>query len=238
MRHANEPLQKMILVDEVQRLGLGYDFVQEIDEAMKQINDVCIDNDLHAFALWFHLLRQWGYDTPSDGFKKFANEHDKFNESLSSDARGLLSLYEAAHLGLPGEDILDEAIAFTMCHLPLIKNNNKVSISLAMDIERALHMPLRKGLARLQARQYISIYEKAEQRNDVLLELAKLDYNRVQRMLQKEVKNISLWWKELALIEKLRFARDRLVECYYWALGACPDPHQSRSRIVYAKVGY
>ncbi|KAK1314278.1 Bicyclogermacrene synthase [Acorus calamus] len=79
-----------------------------------------------------------------------------------------------------------------MFHLPLIKNNNKVSVSLAMDIERALHMPLRKGLARLQARQYISIYEKDEQRNDVLLELAKLDYNRVQRMLQKEVKNISL----------------------------------------------
>ncbi|KAK1257168.1 putative terpene synthase 2 [Acorus gramineus] len=193
MRHANEPLQKMTLVDAIQRLALGYDFEQEIDVALKQINDnACTDDDLHAFALRFRLLRQWGYNTPSDGFKKFTNEHDKFNESLSSDARGLLSLYEAAHLGLPGEDILDEAIVFTMHHLPLIKNNNKVSVSLAMDIERALHMPLRKGLERLQARQCISIYEKDEQQNDVLLELAKLDYNRVQRLLQKELKNISV----------------------------------------------
>ncbi|KAK1310289.1 putative terpene synthase 2 [Acorus calamus] len=236
MRNTNEPLQKMNLVDAVQRLGLGYDFEEEIDEALKQINDVCIDDDLHAFALWFRLLRQWGYNTPSDGFNKFTNEHGKFNDSLNSDAKGLLSLYEAAHLALPGEDILDEAVAFTMHYLPLIKNNNKVSVSLAMDIERALYMPLRKGMARLQARQYISIYEKDEQRNEVLLELAKLDCNRVQRLLQKELKNISLWWKELALIEKLRFARDRLVECYYWALGVCPEPHQSRSRRVFTKT--
>ncbi|KAK1257170.1 hypothetical protein QJS04_geneDACA024802 [Acorus gramineus] len=237
MRCADEPLQKMNLVDAIQRLGLGYDFEEEIDKALKQINDnACIYDDLHAFALRFRLLRQWGYKTPSDGFNKFTNVHGKFNESLSSDARGLLSLYEAAHLGLPGEDILDEAIAFTMHHLPLIKNNNKVSVSLAMDIERALYIPLRKGMEKLQARQYISIYEKDDQRNDTLLELAKLDYNRVQRMLQKELKTISLWWKELALIEKLRFARDRLVECYFWALGVCPKPHQSRSRRVFAKI--
>ncbi|KAK1310353.1 Valencene synthase [Acorus calamus] len=44
------------------------------------------------------------------------------------------------------------------------------------------------------------------------------------------------WWKELALIEKLRFARDRLVGCYYWALGVCPEPHQSRSRRVFTKT--
>ncbi|KAK1311020.1 (-)-germacrene D synthase [Acorus calamus] len=144
----------MNLVDAVQHLALGYDFEEEIDEALKQINDVCNDDDLHAFALWFRLLRQWGYNTPTDGFNKFTNEHGKFNESLNSDARSLLKLYEAAHLALPGEDILDEAVAFTMHHLPLIKNNNK--------------------------------------RNEVLLELAKLDCNPVQRLLQKELKNISL----------------------------------------------
>ncbi|KAK1314276.1 (-)-germacrene D synthase [Acorus calamus] len=123
-----------------------------------------------------------------------------------------------------------------MHHLPLVKNNNKVSVSLAMDIERALYMPLRNGMARLLARQYISIYEKDEQRNDALLELAKLDYNRVQRLLQKELKNISLWWKELALVDKLKFARDRLVECYYWAFGVSPEPNQSRPRRVFAKT--
>ena len=33
-------------------------------------------------------------------------------ESLNSDVRGMLSLYEATHLRVHGEDILDEALAF------------------------------------------------------------------------------------------------------------------------------
>ncbi|KAK1323374.1 (-)-germacrene D synthase [Acorus calamus] len=233
--HANGAAQKLDVIDAVQRLGLAYHFEEEVDEALKQINDACIyDDDLHSFALRFRLLRQQGYNTPSDGFKKFTNEKMKFKESLSSDGRGLLSLYEAAHLGLPGEEILDEAIAFAGQHLKLIKD--QVSESLSMDIERALDIPLRRGMARLQARHYIDVYERDDQRCDALLQLAKLDFNRVQCLLQKELKAISVWWKDLGLIKELNFARDRLVECYFWILGVCHETHQSRSRSVMAKV--
>ncbi|KAK1289129.1 putative terpene synthase 2 [Acorus calamus] len=67
-----------------------------------------------------------------------------------------------------------------------------VSPSLAIDISRALEMPLHKGMARLQARQYISIFAKDDARDDILLKLAKLDYNRVQKLHQEELRNISM----------------------------------------------
>lgn len=47
-----------------------------------------------------------------DVFNKFKDGERSFKKSLVSDVRGLLSLYEAAYMGINGEDILDEAIAF------------------------------------------------------------------------------------------------------------------------------
>ena len=44
------------------------------------------------------------------------------------------------------------------------------------------------------------------------------------------------WWRELNLISKLSYARDRMVECYYWALGNYYEPQYSRCRIVLAKT--
>ena len=41
------------------------------------------------------------------------NEKGEFNESLATDVQGLLSLYEASHFKIHGEDILEEALSFT-----------------------------------------------------------------------------------------------------------------------------
>jgi hypothetical protein len=42
-------------------------------------------------------------------FDKFRSSDGRFMDSLSSDMEGLLSLYEASHLGMHGENILEEA---------------------------------------------------------------------------------------------------------------------------------
>ena len=42
-------------------------------------------------------------------FNKFKDGKGHFKESLKTDVSGMLSLYEATHLGVHGEDILDEA---------------------------------------------------------------------------------------------------------------------------------
>ena len=41
------------------------------------------------------------------------NGEGKFTNTLVSDIRGMLSLYEATYLRVHGEDILDEALDFT-----------------------------------------------------------------------------------------------------------------------------
>ncbi|KAL2474661.1 terpene synthase 02 [Abeliophyllum distichum] len=44
------------------------------------------------------------------------------------------------------------------------------------------------------------------------------------------------WWKQLGLVEKLSFARDRPMECYFWTVGILPEPKYSRARIELAKT--
>ena len=44
------------------------------------------------------------------------------------------------------------------------------------------------------------------------------------------------WWKELDLARKLPFVRDRLVEGYFWILGAYFEPQYVRGRRILTKV--
>ena len=62
------PLMKVEIIDSIQCLGLSYHFEAEIDQVLKQIHNVYVENneithieDLHSLALLFKLLRQHGY---------------------------------------------------------------------------------------------------------------------------------------------------------------------------------
>ena len=98
----------------------------------------------------------------------------------------MLSLYEAAHLMVHGETILEEALEFTTSHLHLYLNSI-LNNPLAGLVGRALKYPLRRSLNRLVARHYISVYHKLSWHNQVLLDLAKRDFNRVQALHQREL---------------------------------------------------
>ncbi|PWA97886.1 terpenoid cyclases/protein prenyltransferase alpha-alpha toroid [Artemisia annua] len=97
------------LIDAVQRLGVAYHFEEEIEECLKyiyvQYGDQWIsNNDLQSTSLWFRLLRQQGFDISSGIFNKYKNTKGDFMESLRDDVRGMLSLYEAAHMRVEGEE--------------------------------------------------------------------------------------------------------------------------------------
>ena len=135
-------------------------------------------------------------------FNKFKdNQAGKFKESLIDDVAGMLCLYEAAYLGIPEEDILDEAIAFTTSHLELMVTDDQVISHdhhdhqdhhhLVEEINHAMNRPIRKGLPRLEARYYINIYSGDESHNQILLNFAKLDFNMLQVQHQKELSNIT-----------------------------------------------
>ncbi|XP_058072974.1 beta-cubebene synthase-like [Magnolia sinica] len=235
----NDPLLKMNLIDAIQRLGVAYYFEMNIEKAMRQIYDDHINGnddgfDLQTLALQFRLLRQQGYNVSSSVFTKFKDDEGNFSAILSSDTRGLLSLYEAAFLGIHGDDILDEAISFTTVHLKSALPH--LSAHLTKLVELALEIPLHRRVEWLQTRSYISIYEEDEERNDVLLEFAKLEFHRLQSLHQRDLRDISLWWKEMNLIAKLPFSRDRVVEGYFWTVGVYFEEHYSRARMIMAKL--
>ena len=93
-------------------------------------------------------------------FNEFKDEKGNFKKALVSDVRGMLGLYEAVHLRVNGEDILDEALAFTTTHLRSMVEH--LEYPLAEQVAHALKQPIRKGLERLEARRFMSIYQDAQ----------------------------------------------------------------------------
>ncbi|XP_027355362.1 (-)-germacrene D synthase-like [Abrus precatorius] len=239
--NAIRSLEDAKLIDSIQRLGIYYHFEHEIELVLQSIHHNYVENgvitqigDLCSLALVFRLLRQQGYHISPGIFKKFKNEEGKFNEALTTDVEGILSLYEATHLRIHGEDILDEALAFTSSHLEYM--TTQLSPSLAAKVNHSLKWPLYKNLPRLVTRHYISTYEEDPSHDETLLLFAKLDFNVLQKQHQKEVGSISKWWKDLDFATKLPFARDRLVETYFWSLGVYFEPQYSLGRRIMTKV--
>ncbi|KAL5549586.1 hypothetical protein UlMin_004817 [Ulmus minor] len=242
----DDPQNQLKLIDAVQRLGLSYHFENEIEQALHDQYSLYVaykndhgdhEEDLNHVALRFRLLRQHGYYISCDMLEKFKDDSGNFKDSLVSNIQAMLRLYEATHLRLNGEDILDEALAFTSTHLKSILTKLNNNDPLSAQITCALKRPLRKCLDRLQARDYMSIFEDEATHNKALLELAKLDFNLVQSMHREELSEISRWWKELDFARKLPFTiRDRIVELYFWIMGVYFEPKFSRGRRILSKI--
>ncbi|KAJ4847905.1 hypothetical protein Tsubulata_043128 [Turnera subulata] len=221
-------LEKLSVIDVLIRLGIRYHFQKEIDDALLQIlkmDEYHGSEDISTIALRFRLLRQRGYYVPCDVFHKFVDANGNFKENLIKDW--------ASYLSVPGEKILDDALEFTKKHLKSLANDLPPPV--AEQVNRALQRPVQRNLEKYEQLQYISIYEKLDARNEVVLKLAKLDFNIVQSKYQEELRSLTEWWIELDLARKLPFFRDRLVECFLWGSGPYPDPELALSRRIAAK---
>lgn len=122
-------------------------------------------------------------------FESFKDQEGRFKEVISGDVQGMLSLYEASYLGFEGENVLDEARAFAVPHLKNLREGT--SSRLAEKVNHALELPYHRRLHRLEARWFIKTYEEKEAHDGLLLELAKLEFNRVQSLYRKEVQELS-----------------------------------------------
>ncbi|KAL1299329.1 hypothetical protein AAHE18_18G101600 [Arachis hypogaea] len=240
---SNTISQKLNIIDSMQRLGISYHFEREIDEALEQIQKISINNaldigegDLHSIGLLFRLFRQKGYHISSDIFNKFKNEEGKFNETIVEDVEGLWSLYEATQLSTHGEDSLDEAHDFAYTNLKYMITNNKLSTYLAKQIDQSLTLPIHKGVPRIETRRYMSFYEEDPSHDKVLLTFAKLDFNVLQKMHQKELGNITRWWKESDFATKVPYARERVVEAYLWPFSMSSEPKYSTHRRIVGQL--
>ncbi|KAL0459220.1 UNVERIFIED_CONTAM: Gamma-cadinene synthase [Sesamum latifolium] len=239
MNKGSTTIEKLILIDTLERLGVGYHFEQEIEDQLREIfrfqsQDTDQGNyDLFTTAVQFRVLRQHRYSVSCDVFNKFKGEDGEFEETLTSDTRGLLSLFEAANVRIHGEDILENAVVFTTHHLKHVVQ--QLEPRLQCQVKRALEQPLHRGVAKVEARHYISFYEKDESRNEVLLKLAKLDFSYSQNLYKKELHDLFRWWNELDFMSKLPHVRDRLVESYFWGMAFHSHPQHSYARIAVTK---
>ncbi|KAL2245368.1 UNVERIFIED_CONTAM: Germacrene-D synthase [Sesamum indicum] len=215
----DDSLQKLELIDVVQRLGVGYHFEEEIDKSLRYIHDTYLeytskDNDLRSTALRFRLLRQQGYPLSCDVFDKFLDGEGNFEESLVENVEGLLELYEAAHFGVHGEEILDKAMEFSSSKLKYLLPN--MNCSLSTRVKAALETSIRKSLSRLGPKKFIPMYQHDKSCNEILLNFAKLDYNIVQKLHQKELSEITRW--DANALEKvppyLRICYEALSDVY------------------------
>ena len=119
---------------------------------------------------------------------KFKDDHGNF---ASNDAKCLLALYDAANLRTRGEDIIDSAVVFTRSRLQSIMKTLD-DLELAAEVQYTLETPSYRRVERVEARRYISVYEKRVTRNDTILEFAKLDYNILQALYCEELKALTL----------------------------------------------
>ncbi|TXG47230.1 hypothetical protein EZV62_026524 [Acer yangbiense] len=249
-----DPFEGLAMIDAVQRLGIDYHFQGEIEQILQRHYMIITNgstthhhqHNLQEIALRFRLLRQEGYNVPAgDVFNEFIRKnedfegksHDRIN--VSEDITGLMGLYEASKLSGEGENVLDEAGNFSANLLnEWIKNkHDKLDHHCeAKVVENTLVYPHHKSLPRFMAKTlFLSNYQGENGWIHVLQELAIMDFNMVQSLYQKEIVQVSKWWKDLGLANKLEFARDQPIKWYIWSMASLTDPNLSEQRVDLTK---
>ncbi|KAK7341145.1 hypothetical protein VNO80_24070 [Phaseolus coccineus] len=244
-------LKKLKLVDWIQKLGLANHFQTEINGFLESIavyvktsNLNLSSEHLHVSALCFRLLRNHGYAVLPDILSKFLDKKGEVMRTISShvgDAKDVVELLEASHLGLEGEKILDEA---KICATNSLKDTfslssiNKDQLN-NNDAERMVHsleLPSHWRVQWFEVKWQIKQYNKEKNKDLILLELSKLNFNMIQATLQMELKELSRWWENLSIKEELSFARNRLVEGFMCAAGVAFEPKYKSIRKWLTKV--
>ena len=103
--------------------------------------------------------------------------------------KGVTELFEATHLALEGETILDAAKAFSSKYKEIISN---LDINLAKTVAQSLEVSFHWRMQWFDVKWRIDSYEKEERiMSPISLELDKLNFNIVQAIHEKDLKGMS-----------------------------------------------
>ncbi|XP_057540375.1 (-)-drimenol synthase-like [Amaranthus tricolor] len=237
LKDIKDTKQRIEYLDAIIRLGVAYHFEKEIEDNFqifqKNIHK-SYEDDLHYVSLHFRLLRQHGFHVSCDVFEKFKDENGKFKDSLANDV--IYNLYETSYVRVHGESILDEALVFSTKHLTSIVANSS-SHPMVEQIARSLELPLHKRSVRVESRHQITFYEAKSSHDERLLKFAKLDFNMLLALHRMELAQYMRWFKNLDKAIKLpNFMRSRVVECYFWSLGAYHESKYAFARLCISKI--
>ncbi|KAH9317858.1 hypothetical protein KI387_019627 [Taxus chinensis] len=214
-----------------------------------------IVGDIDDTAMGIRLLRLHGYNVSSDALKTFRDEHGEFFCFMGQTQRGvtdMLNVHRCSQVAYPGEKIMEEAKLCTHRYLTNALENvgafDKWALKkdLQGEVEYVLRYPWHRSLPRLEARNYVeqygandvwlgkSMYLMKSVSNAKYLELAKLDYNSVQSIHQKEIQQLQRWWKSCGF-SQLNFTPERVVEIYFAVAASMFEPELAECRSVYTK---
>ena len=179
-----------------------------------------------------------------------------FDRKKMSDTKTLLELLEGSYLGMDGENLLND--------IRLLTTNNLMNTSFNKE-NLSNYFPLAWRVRWYDVRGHITMFTQQGNNNNntnqVLLNLAKLNFNIIQATHLKDLKDvlryvhvffifcvciflfhsnfcllIIRWWRDLDIVEDLFFTRDRIVECFYFAGGIGSKPQQGSIRKWVTKV--
>lgn len=113
-------------------------------------------------------------------------------KKITLNIKGMLELFEASNLALEGEHILEEAKSHTFETLKSISISDlDDDCEAAKLVAHSLEVSLQWRVHWFDVRWQINAYEKDKNMNNVLLQLAKLNFNVVQAIHQKDLKESS-----------------------------------------------
>ncbi|GLJ57338.1 hypothetical protein SUGI_1317050 [Cryptomeria japonica] len=251
--------ERLRAVDNVERLGIDRYFQTEIKQALDYVFRYWDERgigfgrdsqvpDIDCTATGFRLLRLHGYDVSSDVLQNIIGE--QLYDGGPSD---MLSLYKCSQINYPEETFMRETSAMANAYLSQCIRSNSFSHELAIrkdlrgEIENALDYPWHMDLPRLMARNYMdqfasthssmekTVYQLPNVSDERFLQLAKLDFNRMQALHQMEILEINRWYKDCNF-NQLTFNRHRPVEIYFTAAVVMFEPEYSACRIAYTKA--
>ncbi|KAJ4880982.1 Terpenoid cyclases/Protein prenyltransferases superfamily protein [Raphanus sativus] len=235
---SSQGAERILMIYLLVSLGLAYHFEDEIHDTLKEsftkIEEMMdSEEDLYTVSIIFWVFRTYGHYISSDVFTRFKESSGDFKEILKGDAKGILSLYEAAHLRTTKDDILSEALSFTSSHLESLVAGGTCPPHLSMHIQNALYLCQRWNMEMLVAVKYIPFYEQ-EDHDEMLLRFAKISFKLLQLQYIQDLKILTNWWyKEVDIASKLPpYFRHRIVENHFLIQAVFSEPQVSRARIM------
>nr|XP_043636532.1 germacrene A synthase short form-like [Erigeron canadensis] len=232
--------EKLCLINCVSRLGLSYLFIKDIEiqleKLFKELNmEEYNEFDLYTTSVNFLVFRQYGHKLSCDVFNKFKDfSTGKFKEHIRTDVKGMLCFYECTHLGIRGESILDEALAFTESHLKSVVGT--LEGTLAKQVTQGLKFASQRGLPIVEARLYFSNFEEECSKYDPLPKLAKAHFIYFQLMQKEELSILTKWSKDMNFQTIATYTRDKMPELYLWVLAVFLEPRHVEARFITTKI--
>ncbi|GLJ36172.1 hypothetical protein SUGI_0725750 [Cryptomeria japonica] len=214
--------------------------------------------DIDVTATGFKLLRMFGYTVSSDVLKNIKGDVKELckvsGNGNSAGVTAILSLYRCSQLNIPGENVMREIGAFAKDYLAKFLQSDNFSQAKAVkenipqEVEYALFSRWNRNMPRLMSRNHITVfnpddlwlgktlYELPNASNSKYLELAKVDFNRIQATHRSEIQHVKRWYKD-CYFPQLDFIRHREVATYWTSSMVMFEPKYTDCRLACTKAG-